>query len=475
MLCAVANKAALFAEEPKSWIIAVEEFKRIDVPEVYSGHSRIIPSMLLSRLSRISSRLVLPDEAQSRVLQELEDTRIGYLVQKNDLVLSKDKLVLSNDSKATIKKKRRDIDKQIQEKDKQIQEIDTKIELQKTTGKILDESLYDLVLWKDGKELYQRKDTVSLARSLSSDSVSGLISGTIEDIGGYFLVSVNFDTGFGKTQPLLVRQAMPYDGLEEIVSRIVEQILPELTNKQRVLIKFNINPPESKLFIDNRLVIDHSQTVVLFTGEHTIQVSAQGYNAAERIATFTGRDNFTVNIDLEPAKNVIVAFDTNFQSADLYFQTRYYGTTDLIAEIPAQTGIGEAVFGDVRTYFIYPLNSTASDTTRKMIIPVNRENTEQRIERQRKVLYWSLGLLYCSLPFSMISYGVATNKMQAYQDGKIEGTAANVDDINRWILVSDITKGVSITLGINFIFQLIRYLVAADQTIPKYAVENYKE
>jgi hypothetical protein len=75
----------------------------------------------------------------------------------------------------------------------------------------------------------------------------------------------------------------------------------------------------------------------------------------------------------------------------------------------------------------------------------------------------------------MISRGVATNKMQAYDDGRIDPTPDNIEEINNWVMVSDVSRGVSIALGVNFLFQLVRYLIAADQTIPKYTIEHYKE
>ena len=65
--------------------------------------------------------------------------------------------------------------------------------------------------------------------------------------------------------------------------------------------------------------------------------------------------------------------------------------------------------------------------------------------------------------------------MQAYNDGKIASTPKVIADINQWSLISDVSQGVTIALGVNFLFQLVRYIVAANQTIPKYAVEHYEE
>lgn len=325
------------------------------------------------------------------------------------------------------------------------------------------------------KNSIQENPKNSLARSLSSDGISGLITGSIEDIGGYLLVTVSLDTGYGKASELLIREAMPYDGIEQIIYRISADILPEIANRNPVAINFTVNPPKAKVFIDDRLVLDHSVPVIVFSGEHTIQVSAPGYAFAERKAGFDTRDSYSITIDLEKISTVTVSFDTSHMSADLFFQTKYFGTTELIAEIPAEKIIGEAINGNIKTYFIYPYEEEKNNNLRSMLIPVNTINTEQRIEKQRKVLYWSLGLLYISLPVSMISYGIVSNKIQAYNNGKIGDSPKDIEEINRWSLVSDVSQGVSVALGVNFVFQLVRYIIAANQAIPKYAVEQDKE
>jgi len=470
----VCFSAPVFSAERETWVLAAEPFSTKDVPEVYQTHAEVLPRMLLSYLGRISARNVLPDETQSRKLQELNDSRIQYLLERNELEKSRDVLLLSDATRASKKKSRRDLDKKIEEKNVLIAETEEAILRQKNEDKIVEESLKDLVLWKDGKELYKPMEKVSLARSLAKDGISGLVSGTIEDIGGYLLISVTLDTGYGKTRDILFREAMPYDGVEEILGRLTARLVPELSNRRPVTVTFSIEPPEAKLFIDERLVPDHTVPATLFSGEHAIQVSAPDYETAERTASFDTLDRYTVSVALKPLQTVIVAFETGERGADVFFETRHFGTTSFTAEIPAKTLIGEALHGDARTYFINEYTDT-TEGTRSVIIPVNRVNTEQRIERQRKVLYWSLGLLYCSLPVSMISRGIAMNKMQAYNDGRIEPTQENIDEINNWVMVSDISRGVSIALGVNFLFQLVRYLIAADQTIPKYTIEHYKE
>ncbi len=474
-LLAAAFSVKPTAEEQLQWVLAAEAFKLENVPEIHAEYAKTIPLMLLSRLGRISSRNTPKEEIRSRKIQELQDDRMKLFLERNELVRKSDSLILSDNTGQNIRKQRRDISSQINEKELQIADVEQQIAAIEASDEDSGNELRNLALWKAGKELYIRNDGISLSRSLAKDGISGLIHGTIEDIGGYFIVSVSLDTGYGNTQPVLVREAMPYDDLQDILYRINRALLPQLSNRTPVSLQLSVNPPEASVFIDERLVVDHTEPVIVFSGEHSIQVTAPGFDFAERTAVFDTQDRYTIKISLDKISTVQVAFDTETQSADVYFQTKHFGTTALVAELPAETLIGEAMHGDIKTYFLYPHDDTAIQETRSMIIPLNRQNTEQRIEKQRRILYWSLGLLYCSLPFSMLSHGIAQNKSRAYEDGRISGTQSQLDEINRWLLVSDITRGVSIALGANVLFQLVRYLIAADQTIPSYAVEQLEE
>jgi hypothetical protein len=126
------------------------------------------------------------------------------------------------------------------------------------------------------------------------------------------------------------------------------------------------------------------------------------------------------------------------------------------------------VFGDVKTFFVFDPAAIDGDG-RPLLIEENEINTERRIETRRRALYWSLGLLYLSLPVSMISSGIYGNKARAYNEGKLAHDQATLDDIETWGRVSDVSGAISIGLGINLAIQLVRYIMAADQVMPKTA------
>ena len=50
-----------------------------------------------------------------------------------------------------------------------------------------------------------------------------------------------------------------------------------------------------------------------------------------------------------------------------------------------------------------------------------------------------------------------------------EQTQQQIDEANRWILASDISTGISVACGVWFVYELVRYLYAANSILPKEA------
>ena len=72
-----------------------------------------------------------------------------------------------------------------------------------------------------------------------------------------------------------------------------------------------------------------------------------------------------------------------------------------------------------------------------------------------------------ALPAAFLIRGEADSRLNAYNSGRLEQTQENVDNINAWITAGNITTGICIGLGINLVFQLVRYILAAEQATPQ--------
>lgn len=455
------------SETAPEWTVAAESFTSEGLPEVYSMYTTVLPQLILTELSRINNRLVFASERQERQVRQILDARLKLIQEKSALLRDKDKILLSNDSRYTKTKKRRDIQKRIEDKDVEIAKKGKLLAEKMGEARIVDDQEYRLTLWKKGENLYKRSESYSLAKSLYTDGISALLTGQIEDIAGYMQVTVRLDTGYGSVEQLMVSEVSPYDDLDLIIQLIVARLLPDIANRPPVLLDVAIDPPDAKFFIDGRLVLDPSVPVSVFSGTHNLSVTSAGYRSASRTVSLDGFDRFTVNIALEKEEMATLAFNTQGLPADLFIHTTYIGETPREAEVPRFPIIGEILSDGVKTYFLVDGSLYPGDGNHFVTIRENRYDTGKRIEQLRKTMYWSLGFLYLSLPVSMISYGVATNKYKAYQDGKIPYSQEFVDELDSWAMVADVSKWVSIGLGINFAVQLARYIWAANQTIPK--------
>lgn len=463
-----------FADEKTGWVIAAEKFESDGVPPVYESVSSAIPSLLLSRLLAVRSRAVNPDEKKTRDLSSLSATRIQLVKERASLILERDKILLGSGTSFSKKKDLSSARTKIADKEKDIAELDKKIG--KLSATVLDETaLENVTLWESGQKLYTATPEVSLGKSLRDSKISGLITGKIQDIAGYLLVTASIETGIPGLPVVTVSEAAPYEELDSLVTALSARLMPGLSVLNPVSLILAVEPDSATVFIDSRRIDDCTVPVTVFSGEHRISVSADGYESSSRTYAFSDTGLYRISVELRKTSTISVAFDTKAVPLSLYFKTQYLGESPVTVTLPAGAATGEASIDDNRTFFILDTSGVSDGAFVSASIRPNKVRTQTRIEKQRTFLYWSLAALYVSLPVTLLTYGVATDKYTAYQSGKLEQTQSNVNDVNKWTQAAMISRGVSIGLGINVAIQLVRYLLAAEQAIPQEAKITVQE
>lgn len=454
--------------EENGWIIAAEKFTVQDMPPTYENFSSIIPQLILANISGISSRKVFKNELQARELQTLSDSRIKLIRDRAELVTARDKIFLTSDPLLVKQRKKNETNARIQAKEKEIDAVKEKIQ-EVMSGTISGKpTVAPLKTWKNSSGLFARPENSSLVSSLQKEKISGLITGTVQDIAGYMYVTAQLETGIEGLPAITVSDAASYDDIENLVETLTTRLLPEISKRRPIDITIEVIPETARVFVDGRLIQDYTQAVTVFSGEHTISVSASGYVPANKTALFD-IDRYRVKITLEKESMVTVAFDTQKMNSGLFLHTQYFGDSPQTVSIPAIQTIGEVVTDGITTWFIFNPDKLDTATDIRMTVKPNKMATEKRIERQRSMLYWSIGALYLSLPVSFLTYGISSDKNQAYLDGRLEDTAGVRSDLNAWSRASTVSRGISLGLGINLVVQIVRYLIAADQATPQYA------
>lgn len=461
------------AEEP-SWTLAAEAFSTVRIPEVYAGIETSLPSLLLARMSSVDERAIMPDEQKSRAIASLSAERLKLVMERSSLILERDKAFLSDKGTLAKDKMRSDAEKKITAKERDIKKLDKRI------GEALaapygGSTNVRVAPWESGTRLFERKAGERLAASLSNGKISGLITGTLEDVSGYLVVTARIETGMEGVPATTVTEAAPYDEMDALVTTIAARLLPVLSQKTPVSIAIKVIPETSVVFLDELQMYDMSAPILVFSGEHSLSVSCDGYRTAMRTYDFTGAAAYDVEITLVKEPVVSVAFATESGTGSLYLHTQPIGETPLDAELPAIRTIGETEDGAIQTFFVFDPDLAADGSSLDARILTNGVSTKTAIESARSRFYWSLGALYLSLPVFMLSRGIARDKYMAYQDGKIPANQANADEINGLLRFSSASGYVSVGLGLNVAFQLFRYIRAAEQAIPKETINTQSD
>lgn len=103
-------------------------------------------------------------------------------------------------------------------------------------------------------------------------------------------------------------------------------------------------------------------------------------------------------------------------------------------------------------------------------------DTDSLIEKRRKSLYNAYGFLLGSLPLAFFTYGRMVDYANVYRRGGL--SSADAQDVfakyQGWRIGTFVTMGVSVCAGVNFVAQIARYLLAADEVLPETATSAQK-
>ena len=456
------------------WIIAVAEFKTEGLPSIYQNYKTVIPQMFLLNLNKDAERLVPFEERKMRQMMDVSLKKINLIKERAKLIEEKDNLFLSiEDEKAKtakIKKLQTDIEKK--EKEIESAKLDIKIEDQKF---FTAEKPKPISLWKDGESLYVKNDGINLGESLKNEKISALIYGTIKNISGYMVINVKLDTGINGLKIYEFSDAGKYEDAEKIVKNISLQIYNAVQNTKETKIYFDIQPENAKLYINNKMIKDFSKPINLHRGLYDISVSAEEYISASKKIEIKDSNAYALKINLQKLETAKIGFTDETKNPHIFFKSQYTASVPGIINIPKKISILEFMQEDINTFGYVDGNKIGSSSAiNNMIIKLNKKNVKKSIELQRKILYWSLGAFYVTLPVTMILGSIHDDQYTSFMSNKLKKNQETVNRINRLGMTHGIFQGITITLGINYFIQLILYLVKADKSLPRKINKNIK-
>ncbi len=457
----------LFAEEVKSeWVIAVAEFKFENSKPMYASYSKIVPRMFLTYLEGKGKHIETMSEQKMRSLMKVSSKKLKLIREREQLIKDKDNLFFSIESHKSKQARLEKIEKQISDKEAELEKAELEIKIQ--DNKFYDEKkLKNVVLWREGKDLYNYDETRDLGFALQKDGISAILRGSLRDASGYLIIKVQFETGLKGVKVHEFVEAGRYSDAEELVRRISSQIYSVIQSTKEIKVFFDVSPQDAKVYIDGNIVSDFSKPMFLHEGEYTVEASAEEHVSSTKVVLLKDKKYYKLKVKLKRENHALLAFNIDGKP-DLFFKTRYYGTGATQLKLPYQTTVVEFENGKTHTYVLLDKEKIPiSEFPQNMVVKLNQKETKKLIETQRKVMYWSLAAFYAVLPAYLIVDSVYNDKKQSFADGRLEQTAKNAQNIKDLGTASVTMQSFAIVAGINYFIQLVVYLVFSDRAIPR--------
>lgn len=453
-------------EKNNEWVVAVSQFKFENASAVYSSYSKTVPEMFLTYLNGKAHRIESLSEKKMRALMRASSNRLKLIKEREKLIGEKDSLFLSIDSEKNKKIKLKKLEKQI--KDKEIEIEKSEIDIKIADNKFYDEKkAEDVVLWKSGETLYQYDESRDLGYALQKDGISAVVLGSLRDASGYLVMKVTFATGLKGVPSYSFTEAGRYVDAEKMVEKIASQIYTVIQNTRAIKLFFDVSPENAKIYIDGEVITDFSKPVSLHEGEYKIEAVADEYVTSTKTILLKDKNYYKLKIRLKRENSTILAFSVAGEP-DVFFKTRYYGSAQEKLKMPYASTVLEFEKKGVRTYVLLDKEKIPmTETPKNMIVRLNQKETKKLVERQRRVMYWSLGAFYAVLPAYLILNSVYNDKKSSFNDGRLAQTAENEKKIRDLGVASTTMQSIAIVAGLNYFAQLITYLVFADRAIPR--------
>ena len=486
------NLSFLIAE---NWTLGATQFTVEESPFTTEAEkssleivSKQLPSLILDSLPMNLNRTVYPEEIFQRDLYKIEKDRQSLYTSLTNQIKTRDSLFLSYSGielKSKIDNAKKNIEtsvKKIEESKNAENELIKKFNIdKKKTSKIATVTLYQ----NDSTKLFEYANSKSKDK-INSSSIHGFITGKIVPYGNYVKVeSVLTLYPEGKILAT-VKEVGLISEVEFIAKSIMNQFLSSIINENLVQTDILIFPHEAGenavVFIEDYVLRGKSVSTKFTPGQHSVRIESPGYETIYFSHNYLAGQNKTISINMKKVEEVESYFTVQGKnksqfdlSSEIYLNSLFLGNNPISVLISDKTYIGEIVSNenqDNYSFFILKngfnsksLENQKTENGKNIValqvdIPEAKENLSKRIDKSRKRMYWSYGGLLLSLPLYYFAKG---NYDLCEENSSVIASST----VQTWKTASDITMYTSIGAGVNFLVNLILYLVDANKVVPK--------
>lgn len=489
LLLILISASFIHAKEAGKWIIAAQKFNFSgkEKESVKEGISSMLPQRILENISKASFRTIYVNEVFERELYKLKNERTSLFLQLSAEIQRRDSLVLQNFSKDELKKQIENEEKKIAEIKKQIDEnLLNQAEYEEKIARAKAHEVYKdahnenqiekIEIYKnDYSALYNVPDNLlsysydsrEIEKDVFQNGINALLTGRIKAYGEYISVTVELYNYPGGKSVACVTEYGSLDEADIIASSIVRQLAPQITNSLPCELKFVSDIPlkEVSIYIDDVLQKNINGKLKLDSGIHHLEFVCKDYNTASCDYYFEGNQSYEVKFNLQKKEFLDISLVTKVEGQGIFYTDGKPFEGQI--EINGKPVLG-LLYGGKKNSDFFILDDSILEAEQTYVVDANLEDKNDYIENRRRWMYTSYSILITSLIPSFYLNGQALSYSMAGQKGYLK-TSDKLEEANRWILASDISTGISIGLGVWFVYELVRYLYAANSILPKKA------
>lgn len=501
---------SLFSQSKKNWVFAAEAFETESYTAnsiVVNSFAKMLPARILEKMNTTLYRTLDEDEILARELFELKKSRSSLYLQLSSEIKKRDSLVVYSYTQ-------KELDEQIAAETQKIEEIKDKLkenlnrnkELQimlikdpskeSKTGKkssmfasffknIFEEQpetqVEKVSFYKnDINELYNYSDTLvkkdylsdSFEKRMVDANINALLTGKLSNFDEFYYITVAVYSYPGKRIIATASEIGTLDDTEFMAHSIARQIMPFITNSLPVELNILVETSDEKIIprvtIDEVMYSPIPEKISLQSGVHTLQFEGKNQKTCSTSYYFEGNTIYNISVKMEESvKNDIMISLVNNYPGTLYanssaVEMNKYGQGEI--QINGNIILGEFIGeneGEGAFYYI-PENKIVSGQNYNLKIkPINSSDF---IEQRRRSMYTSYSILVTSL----IPFYYCKGQSVAYTNANSSNalTGNQLKTANGWILASNISTGITVGCGLWFIYELVRYFMAANSALP---------
>ena len=521
LILAVAFSAVPLSAFASDWVIAAQQFsftQKASQSESAEQASSALPQLILEQIATGSNRVLPESEVLDRTLDTLQTERISLFLQLSKEVKTRDSLVLTTESKRNLESKikaeeekiaeiQAKIDENLKKTDEEIQNAAPKIQreekiaqgqeefVEKNEGRHFpfpffwneeeEKTSENVALYKnDATTLFKPSenalsegfDSRSFSKEVTGAKINALISGTITVFGDYAAVTVELHVYPGAKVMGSVTEVGTISNLIPLSQRLVRALTPKIANSLPVTLRFAVQPENLRcsVVVDDMVYPQIPEQIVVDAAIHTISISAKGYETATINYKFNGNDVYMIEAHLVPAVSAVAKLRLKkFQDGVFYARALESLPVHDKEDRPELLINGKSVLGIFSTtpaadmedaeslsaFFYIPATRVQEDIN--YVINAKPFDRAANIDKRRRWLYTSYTALLLSLPATFYCYGNFTAVNNAYNQDR-----STYEEALKWQSRTYTTMAVTGACGAWMVWELVRYLKAANDTLP---------